>query len=239
MGSLSIACDTTTTITPPAPAIKEPLPQTQEGELPAYNVGCQWVSKLVSDSAEYTFTEVVTGEEVLEGIDCWTEDYLFEPAMDGTSAMEVWIAKETLFPLKMQGSGVFEGHPYTFVTTYSYEFPEGFSWWPLEVGKKGKVKETQTTAVASEGKVVSTETKTVTVMIQAEKKEEVEVPAGKFDCFKIVEKGEDGTVYRVYWYADKAGYDVKGIEYADGQASAWVPASSMELQSYRFSLEGP
>jgi len=63
--------------------------------------------------------------------------------------------------------------------------------------------------------VVSTEAKTVTLMTQVEIKEEVEVPAGKFDCFKIVEKGEDGTLCRVYWYSDKAGYDVKVIEYAD------------------------
>lgn len=210
--------------------------QAKEGELPARNIGDQWVYKLVSDTTESTFTEVVTGEEVVEGRDCWTEDFLFEPPTDGMSTMKAWIVKEMLFPLKMQGSGVYEGHPYTAVTIYSYEFLEGFSWWPLEVGRKGKVRETQTTTITSGGEVVSTETKTVTVIIEVEKKEEIEVLAGRFDSFKIVEKGEDGTVYRVYWYSDKVGNDVKGIEYANGQASAWVPASSMELKSY--SLQG-
>ncbi len=213
-------------------ATKTDYIQVREGELPARNVGDRWVYKLVSDTAEHTLTEVVTGEEVVDGIDCWTEDWLFEPPSEGTSTMKVWVVKETLFPLKMQGAGVYEGHPYTFVTTYSYEFLEGASWWPLEVGKKGKVKETETTTVTSGGQIVSIETKTVTNIFEVETKEEIEVAAGEFSCFKIVEKGEDGTVYRVYWYSDKVANDIKGIEYANGQASAWVPASLMELKSY-------
>ena len=221
---------------PPEAGVKTPPPEVQvsagEGQLPIRRVGDRWVYNAVSGTTEYTFTERVTGEGVMDGKDCWTEDYLFEPPTDGTSTMEVWTLKEMLFPLKMQGSGVYEGHPYTFVTTYSYYFFEGFSWWPLEVGKEGKVQETVTTTVTAESEVVSTETKTVTVIIEVEKKEEIEVPAGKFDCFKIIEKGEDGTVYRVYWYSDEVGNDVKGIEYANGEASAWVPASVLELESY-------
>ena len=210
--------------------------QAREGELPTRNVGDRWEYKLVSDTSEHTLTEVVTGEEVVDGRDCWTEDWLFEPPMGDTGNMKDWIVKETIFPLKMEGSGVYEGRPYTHVTTYSYEFPEGWSWWPLEVGKRGQVEETKTTTVTSEGKVVSTETKTTNNIYEVETKEEIVVVAGKFSCFKIVEKGDDGTVYRVYWYSDEVANDVKGVEYANGQASAWVPASLMELKSY--SLRG-
>lgn len=206
--------------------------EAREGEVPTRKVGDQWVYKMVSDTTEYTFTQRVTGEGVVEGTDCWVEDYLFEPPMDGISIMKVWTVKETLFPLKMEGAGVYEGHPYTAVITYSYKFLEGFSWWPLQVGKKGKGQETETTTITSGGEVASTETKTATVILEVEKKEEIEILAGKFDCFKIIEKGEDGTVYRVYWYSDKARNDVKGIEYANGEASAWVPASILELKSY-------
>ena len=176
--------------------------EVKEGELPSRTVGDQWVYTVISDATEYTFTMVVTGEEVVEGIDCWTENYLFEPAMDGMGTMSVWSVKDTVFPLKMESSGVYDGHPYTAVTTYSYEFLEGFSWWPLEVGKEGTVQETQTTTVTSGGEVVSTETNTVTVVLEIEKKEDIEVLAGTFNCFKILEKGEDGTVHRVYWYSD-------------------------------------
>lgn len=213
----------------------EALSPGNEGELPARHVGDQWIYKLVSDSAEYTFTETVTGQSTIEGVDCWTETFSFEPAMEGTRIVDVWTVKETLFPLKMEAKGVHEGHPYTAVTDYSYVLPEGFSWWPLKVGKKGEIQETQATTVMSGGEVVSRESKTVTVVMEVEKKEETVVLAGKFDAFKMVEKGEDGAVYRVYWYSDKAGNDVKGTEYSDGQASAWVPASSMELKSYQLS----
>jgi hypothetical protein len=179
----------------------------KEGELPTLKVGNQWVYKNVENTTEWTLTLRVSGEEAVEGKDCYVINFSFEPAMEGMTEMKQWGDKETLLPIKMQCSGEDEeGQPPTWTTTLSHEFLEG-SYWPLEVGKEFKQKVTITTTM--DGEVLPPE---ITIG-KVEKKEEIEVPAGKFNCFKIIERDEQGNMLRERWYSDKVKGDVKSIEY--------------------------
>lgn len=200
----------------------------KEGVLPHYAVGNYWTYRWVQDAAEYTLTQEVTGEEVVEGKNCYAMDWTYEPPMGGMSTMNYWVDKETLSLLsKMQFSGEHEGQPYTWTAIYSYELLEG-SYWPLEVGKEFMMEGTETTTITVDDEVVSSGTITRTSIFKVEKKEEIEVPAGRFNCFKVVITDEDENLLYVGWYSDKAKSEVKSIAYdEDGNATY-----TMELKSY-------
>ena len=81
-----------------------------EGQLPAIQVGDQWVFSYVMDETTSLMTEEVTGEETVEGRDCYVIDMSFDPVMssthDGvvytTTDMKYWGDKATgLLGVKM------------------------------------------------------------------------------------------------------------------------------------------
>jgi hypothetical protein len=200
----------------------------KEGELPTREVGNQWVYRWVENATEYTFTQKVTGEEMVESKNCYAMDWLFEPPRQGMSTMKYWIDKKTLNSFsKMRSSGEYDGHPYTGAMIFSYEVVEG-SYWPLEIGKEFRMEGTETTTVTADGQVVSSDTKTVTYIGEVEKKEEIEVPAGKFSCFKLVMTDGDGNLVSRSWYSDKVKSEVKSIAYSEDGGVTYT----MELKSY-------
>ncbi len=200
--------------------------EAEEGELPTYTVGNQWVYSWVQDTAEYTLTQEVTGEEMVDSIDCYVLDWSYEPPMDGMGSMEYWVDKETLGLLfsKMQSLGEYDGQSYTWTMISSYELLEG-SYWPLEVGKEFTMEGAETTTVTVGGEVVSENTTTGTYIGKIEKEEEIEVPAGKFDCFKIAMTDGDENLLYAAWYSDKVKSEVKSTAYDEG-------GYTMELKSY-------
>lgn len=202
--------------------------EADEAELPTYSEGDQWEYKFAQDSIEYTLTQEVTGEEVVDSTDCYTMDWSFDPPMEGISTMEYSVDKETLCSfMKMESSYDYQGQPVIWASTYSYDFLEG-AYWPLKVGNEFTMEETATTTVTVNEEVMSSETTTTTYIGEVEKKEEIEVPAGEFDCFKMVTTDEDGNLTSVTWYSDEVKSEVKNISYDDdGNVTR-----SMELNSY-------
>ena len=200
----------------------------EEGQLPTLQVGDQWVWSYVVEETIYTLTEEITGEETVEGRDCYIMDMEFDPVMsstyDGvvytTTSMKYWADKSTgLLGVKHEYVTSTNGQGYTSTMTYSYS-----SWdslFPLEIGKEVEME--KTTTQYSEGQqygdpVVGTEKYTVM------SKENVTVAAGTFSCWKITYYDSALDTTQTMWWSDEAKTMVKSTD-ADGN-------TIMELQSY-------
>jgi hypothetical protein len=188
----------------------------KEGQLPAYKVGDTWTYEEMMEGSYYTVTYEVTGEDEVDGMDCWTVKQTISPEFMGMSSMTAKIDKANLFPLQGQGSGSMMGMPFSVAMDYSYQ-PSDASYYPLEIGEEVSVTETHATTATVAGQTGDPETETKTHVYKVEAKEEITVEAGTFTCFKITDG--DATI----WYSDKVKQDIKRIE-DDG--------STQELTSY-------
>lgn len=203
-----------------APALGGIACGAKEGELPDIKIGDKWVFNLVQDNEEYTATFEVTGEESVDGTDCWVVGVTFDPAVDGMiEDVTTKFGKSTLLPVKMEISGEYQGILLSATEQTSYEFPDG-DIWPLKVGNEHRVIETKTES--STWASPQTETRTMTRKVEA--KEDVTVAAGTFTCFKTVIRDEDGEMLETQWYSDKVKMYVKTEDIEDDQ--------TQELESY-------
>jgi hypothetical protein len=189
----------------------------KEGQLPAFEVGDEWVwSHTTPEGMTQTFAQEVTGEETVEGRDC----YVMEMLVDGSS-MKNWVDKATyIYSLKVESSGTSNGTTLTHTITYSYN--PLISLFPLEIGKEI---ETEQTIIhyfdgSQTGDPLITAMKYTVVS-----KEDVTVVAGTFSCWKMIIY--EGNVTQNIWWSDKAKTMVKSMD-ADGN-------TVMELQSYSVS----
>ena len=187
-----------------------------QGELPTYEVGDQWVAKLTLRKLEYIFTQ-----KVIEKNDCYIFKTLCEPPFMGIVNVTDEIPKNipVFFPTRTEGTGRegFEG-----VIECSYEFPD-VPFWPLEVGKEVKVIKTVKATTTWGGKK-SVENEKNTYIYKVEAMEEISVPAGTFNCFKITQSDEEGKTLQTDWYSDKVKVEIKTIEHEIG--------ATLELISY-------
>lgn len=196
--------------------------------MPTLHVGDQWVWGYVMDTTSYTMTEELTGEETVDGRDCYVTDASFDPAMTWThdevtctsSTMKFWTDKATyFFGGKMENPYNCDGEAYTWAETYSYD--TWTSLFPLAVGNEVEM-ETTTTQYWNGSQVgdpvVTTE------RYEVISTEVVTVPAGTFSCFKIVIYDGEGSVTGTAWYSDTVKTVVKSTD-AEG-------TTVMELSSY-------
>lgn len=199
-----------------AEVITEPLPVLKTGD--------QWISGVTSNGIEYTLTTEITGEDVIDGIDCFIVEASFEPSFGGImDTTTLKYNKETMLPLTVQTSGEYMDMPYIVAGSYSYEFP-GASRYPREVGKEYEVMETLTKSTTMVGEI-TTETEENTYIYKIEKVEEITVPAGTFECFKEVQYSKTGmTALETTWYSETAKFSVKKIDHETGDTT--------ELKSY-------
>lgn len=194
------------------------------GQLPILQTGDEWTSMIISNGIEYTLTIEVTGEDVINGIDCFIVEASFDPSYGGTvDSTTLNYNKETMLSIRAQTSGESMDMPYIVTGSYSYEFP-GAPRYPREAGKEYEVIETLTTSTTITGET-TTETEVNTYIYRVEKIEEITVPAGTFKCFKEVKYDETGmTALETTWYSEKAKYSVKKIDHEYGDTT--------ELMSY-------
>lgn len=202
-----------------------------EGQLPTYEMGDRWVWSYVMGETTSTLIEEVTGEEMVEGRDCYVIDMSFDPTysytQDGVvitiTSSKYWADKATaLYGVKMEASGIYNGTAFTSTQTYSYN--PWTSLFPLEVGKE--VETGKTTTQYFNGSQVG-DPMVTTEKYKVDSKEGVTVTAGTFSCWKIIIYDGAGNVTQTIWYSDQAKSTVK-ITDADGNAM-------MELQSYSVS----
>ncbi len=229
LGVLLVLCLlATTSLLLPACQEGEEEEEEEEGQLPTIQVGDRWVWSYRVDGTTATLSEEVTGEETVEGRVCYVMDMLFDPLMSSThegvvyttTGMKYWGDKATgLLGVKMEWTTADNGQVTTSSMTYSYS--PWASLFPLEVGRE--VETEKTTTQYSEGEpygdpVVSTEKYTVV------SKEDVNVTAGTFSCWKITYYDSALDTTQTMWWSDEAKTMVKSTD-EDGK-------TIMELQSY-------
>ena len=199
-----------------------------EGQLPTPQVGDQWVFSYVMGETTSTFTEEITGEETVEGRDCYVTDMSFDPVMsstqDGvvytTTGIKYWGDKATgLLGVKMEFTTTYNGQVVTQSETYFYN--PWTSLFPLEVGKE--VETEKTTIYYFEGGQYG-ETEVSTEKYKVVSQEDVTVTAGTFSCWKITYYDSALDTTQTMWWSDEVKTMVKSTD-ADGKTIS-------ELQSY-------
>jgi hypothetical protein len=199
-----------------------------EGQLPVLQVGDKWVWNYVMDGKTYNLTEEVTGEEMVEGRDCYVINMLFDPVMTSTqggvvytaTSMKYWADKATgLLGVKMETVVTGNGQSFTSSETYSYD--PWASLFPLEIGKVTEVKKT-TTQYMSDSPMGDPAVTTEKYVVDS--KEDVTVTAGTFSCWKIIMYDGAGNVKLTLWYSDQIR---SGIKTTDATGN-----TIMELKSY-------
>lgn len=168
-----------------------------------------------------TYTEEVTGEEVLDGTPCYVTEITIDPYAERTRdgvemtvyGATTWIDKDTLQPLKQVIQMLVGGEPVTATIEYDYASePE----WPLEVGEVWSYVRTLTL----DGLEESDERDVVVEGVV-----EVTVPAGTFSCFEIFDEGA-GNLY--IWYSVVVKNAVKKIDLF----VSYDEIETWELESY-------
>jgi len=199
-----------------------------EGQLPTIQVGDQWVWSYVMGETTSTCTEEVTGEETVEGRDCYVMDMSFDPVMSSThegvvytiTGMKYWGDKTTgLLGVKMETTTTGNGQDFTSSEISSYN--SWISIFPLEVGKEIEME--KTTIQYMEGEQYG-ETKVSTEKYTVVSKEDVTVTAGTFSCWKITYYDSALDTTQTMWWSDEVKTMVESTD-ADGKTIS-------ELQSY-------
>lgn len=171
-----------------------------EGVLPTIHVGDQWVYREISDGIVYTVTERIVGEELFQGINCWIDEWTYDPIKSGISKGTSWLEKATMDSLWTQSSLDVSGVTVTCSVAVESTY-KGDQRWPLKVGNEWSEKATVTTVYEALGEN-DTETVTYSVEYRVENIENITTGAGTFRCFKIViYQGSIAT--DAYWYSDK------------------------------------
>jgi hypothetical protein len=211
------------------PACEE---EEEEGQLPTWEVGDQWVWSYAMDGTTATLTEEITGEETVAGRDCYIFDMSFDPVMSYTqddvvstiTSMKYWADKATVFcGVKTEWSGTYNGTAFTMTTTYSYD--PWISLFPLEIGKEVEAEVTATQYF--DGSQVGDPTVTTEKYKVDSKAEDITVTAGTFSCWKINMYDDAGNVTQIIWYSDQVKSTVKMTDA--------VGNTTMELLSYSVS----
>jgi hypothetical protein len=200
----------------------------QDGVLPIYHVGDQWVYRETDDGTVYTNTQTVIGEELYNGIECYVIKIEYAPKYKGFfSEVTAWVNKATNDPVMMQMTVDISGITMNETDIYTYSLYSLFDkFWPLKVGNE--VTKPCSVQVVIEGAgQSSTETYNGTRTFKIDKIETIKVNAGEFRCFKML-VSEDGEVVEEQWYSDKTQNTVK-VASKDGK-------HAIELLSY--SIQG-
>jgi len=179
-----------------------------EGILPTLHVGDKWVFREINEGAVYTRTETIIGEEIREGRDTYIVQVTYSPPLGGwISERTEWRDKETLDAVLVQFSGIDPAVggvvSRSIKTTMEYlESP-----WPKTVPYSYFAQKTVTTTDVV-GSTSSKETAIFYIDHLVHAKEQVEVPAGTFRCFKVMQY-EVGNPVTNSWYSDIAKATVK------------------------------
>ncbi len=183
--------------------------QAPSGALPILKVGDTWTRRNSVNGSEFTEVSIVTGERVYNGIDCYTLQQTFTPAFYGASTSTMQVDKTTLNLVGTEESGSMNGVDFALTANVSRDY--SVKPYPLSVGKTWTIIANTTTTTRRMGRSnISTEIDNDTYKV--EKMESITVPAGTFQCFKIVEYSSTNAVVDTQWVTDVDGrWIVKGI----------------------------
>lgn len=178
--------------------------------MPDIEIGDRWEYETGPEEARYNLIIEVTAWD--EEDQTFSIKMTVDPPIEGL-VREV-VAKfdsELMFPVWSKATGTSDGTPVSMETEATYEIISGARW-PLEVGKEVQISESITFDL-SMGDETQSETTTEIKTYKVEALEEVTVPAGTFECFKISEYNETGEKITTTWHSDKVKINVKEIDY--------------------------
>jgi len=193
------------------------------GGVPTWKVGDKWVYNVTYKEVTATFTETVTSADA----DTYATSIAFASVdrkekmfvstaltMDTGMTKKYSVADLDEVEMKATIKTVAAG-TLTFVKTGTYT--HATSKWPLTVGAEwtGKLK-----------RDVSVTKKEGNIKVVVEKTESVTVPAGTFDCYKLVTTEGTKTILEE-WYSADVKSIVKRVE-----NTYWDQPETWELQSY-------
>jgi hypothetical protein len=189
--------------------------QPPSGALPILKVGDTWTMKSSYYEVEGTTVKTVAGEQVYNGIDCYT--ITRQLSIQGTSTIDtatIVVDKTTLYTIGFEFTNSINGtaYPETVNNSYTYSVKP----YPLSVGKTWAVTINTTDTSLKPGQN-QTITETYRYTYEVEKMESITVPAGKFQCFKIVQYDNNNSVVNTRWVTDVTGVSAaKEINNASG-----------------------
>lgn len=198
----------------------------KEGVLPVLNIGDKWTQRGIIEGIEYTTTTEMVGEDVCDGKACYVIEITFEPSFAGLfTSMAGKFNKATMDLMRVQFTGKTKGETFIAASTYSYSY-SAFPF-PYEVGKVWEVTETENSTFTIMGET-ETDKEENTHTYKVVGMETITVPAGTFECFKVVKYQDDDFPIDTYWKSDTVNlFDVKTYDHETDE--------TMELISYSIS----
>ncbi len=194
--------------------------------LPVYEKGDSWTYRHLNDDIETIVTELIIGEDMIDGEDCYVLKTSCVPPLYGIDTIVTKVSKTTMQPLTMQTSGKYDGIPFESTNRYTYE-RECFVY-PYEVGKACDVIKTVEFTVSTQDEVEEGTEKQITTY-SVESEEQISVIAGTFKCFKIVEYGDTGVPLRTVWLSEQVGFfQVKSIDHMTGGYKELISSSFVD-----------
>ena len=195
----------------------------KQGTVPILKVGDTWVSQGITEEIEYTSTFIVTGEEVVNGIDCYVVEVTNDPPVMGVSLAIINMDKATMDIISGQAQGEILGSSLVSDVTVNYE--HSGQRYPLKEGNTWQTTE-NTSATTTYMDETGTETDQTTYAYEVEKIEEVTVAAGKFTCFKILQYDDSGSLLTTTWLSDETKhFNVKEINHVSGDETELISYS--------------
>ena len=203
--------------------------QAPPGALPVLKVGDTWTMNASIYGVDGTIVDTVTGEQVYNGIDCYTVTTQISTqgtstTTEVTSTKTAAVDKTTLDTIGFEASGSMNGTAYTETGNKSYNY--SVKPYPLSVGKTWTVTITTASTSFTTGQN-QTIPETYRYTYKVEKVESITVPAGTFQCFKIVQYDSSNSIVNTRWVTDVTGVSAVKEIYSVGVTS--------ELASYSLS----
>jgi|GEM_PF-473180 len=208
----------------PTPEPGEPV---ESAFINTYNV--RYENEGATEDTVWTISR--SGEETIDGVDCYIAEIEFDSNPERfryvemlsadvpltVTGMTTWVDKATSQPVKADSDSTAMGFATTATTAFTYDGDYGA---PFSEGKTWSYEMVSTPSMGPE--MTSSWTAEVVGM------ENITVPAGTFDCYKLVHSSDSGDT-NVEWWATIDGTDVavKMIDEAN-----WTGTETRELVSY-------
>ena len=196
--------------------------QAPSGTLPAWKVGDSWTMRTMAYGVETTSFQTVTGEQVFNGIDCYTVEQT-STTNGVTYTTTLAVDESTLQAIGAEISSSINGTVSTATVNMSYDY--SVEPYPLSMGKTWAAT-INTTAASSLTGQNQTTTETDVYNYKVQKVESVTVPAGKFRCFKIMEYNSNNAILTTQWVTGvTGGLPVKSVNNVAGVTSELISYS--------------
>lgn len=208
--------------------------------IPTWKVGNMWKFESFINGSWYNSTYTVVDEQEFLGHSCYVLNLTYEPetphAYRGLhNDMKTWIDNASLRTVKLDATGEAFGFAFIYTMTYSYEIGmiNGTAPWPREVGKSW----TTTTNATTKVDVIAPPIpgylhyhNITTTWTNIAALENVTVPAGEFECIKIVVHNgtSTGNVLSIEWYSEETKRMVKSVNQETGDTYELISYSLVE-----------